>query len=190
MGTLARVGRTATPPRVSRGLRIAREVSAWPTLAEPIRPPSWHLSKQPLRVEQVPRRPFTCRFAFPRHGTRRIMQGEGHPRAGSDFPKRKASKALPKTTMLPGTVCVQWVRCGRKNCHCARGKRHGPYHYRLWREGGQRRKVYVKSAELEQVQAQCQARKRNRQALADWHEVWREMVARVREVEQQCRQNP
>ena len=37
--------------------------------------------------------------------------------------------ALPKPipAELPGAVCQQWVKCGKPNCHCARGELHGPY---------------------------------------------------------------
>ena len=90
-------------------------------------------------------------------------------------------KALPKT--LPGVVCQQWVRCGRPGCRCARGSPHGPYFYRFWRDAGRLRKEYVRRSDVGQVRAQCQARRQARQELADWREVWRQMVAQVREVE-------
>jgi hypothetical protein len=91
-------------------------------------------------------------------------------------------EVLPKT--LPGAVCAQWVRCGRPNCRCAQGSPHGPYHYRFWREGGRLRKEYVRRSDVERVRAQCQARRQGRQELANWREVWRQLVAQVREVEQ------
>jgi hypothetical protein len=89
---------------------------------------------------------------------------------------------LPKS--LPGAICAQWVRCSRPNCRCARGSLHGPYHYRFWREGGRLRKEYVRRQDVDRVRAQCRARRQERQELADWREVWRELVAQVREVEQ------
>jgi hypothetical protein len=89
---------------------------------------------------------------------------------------------LPKT--LPGVVCQQWVRCGRPGCRCARGSPHGPYFYRFWRDGGRLRKQYVRRSDVGRVRAQCQARRQERQELADWREVWRQMAAQVREVEQ------
>jgi len=89
---------------------------------------------------------------------------------------------LPKT--LPGVVCQQWVRCGRPGCRCARGSLHGPYFYRFWRDGGRLRKEYVRRSDVEQVRAQCQARRQARQELADWREVWRQMAAQFREVQQ------
>ena len=90
--------------------------------------------------------------------------------------------SLPKPP-LPGVVLPQWVRCGRQNCRCARGTLHGPYHYRFWREDGRLRKAYVRPTELEQVLAQCEARRQARRDLrAGWQE-WRQLLAAVREAE-------
>ena len=58
---------------------------------------------------------------------------------------------------LEGEVCVQYIRCGKPGCRCQAGHLHGPYHYRIWREGAQVRKVYVKAAELASVKAACDA---------------------------------
>jgi hypothetical protein len=90
-------------------------------------------------------------------------------------------ETLPKT--LPGAVCVQWVRCGRTTCRCARGHPHGPYFYRFWREGARLRKRYVRPPQLERVRGQCRAHREARREARDWREVWRQMVAQVREVE-------
>ena len=56
---------------------------------------------------------------------------------------------------LAGEVCPQFIRCGKAGCRCQHGQPHGPYHYRVWREGSTVRKVYVKATELEQVKAAC-----------------------------------
>ena len=42
---------------------------------------------------------------------------------------------------LEGEVCVQFIRCGKSGCRCQAGHLHGPYHYRVWREGAQVRKA-------------------------------------------------
>src|SRR5262245_6771897 len=89
---------------------------------------------------------------------------------------------LPKT--LPGVVCVQWVRCGKPNCHCVRGERHKA-HYRFWRERGRLRKAYVSSIDVERVRKACQARLEERQAFLRFMEEWRELVSRIREQERQ-----
>jgi hypothetical protein len=88
---------------------------------------------------------------------------------------------LPKT--LEGTVCRQWVRCGRSNCRCAVGRLHGPYYYRLWRVDGKVKKVYVRAADLDRVRAQCRARQDRRRALAAAWDQWRRLTAQVRELE-------
>ena len=56
---------------------------------------------------------------------------------------------------LAGEVCPQFIRCGKAGCRCQHGRPHGPYYYRIWREGNSVRKVYVKATELEQVKAAC-----------------------------------
>ena len=96
--------------------------------------------------------------------------------------RTKGERMLPN--MLPGTVCQQWVRCGRPGCRCARGRLHGPYFYRFWRDGGRLRKQYVRRSDVERVRGQCQARRRELRELADWREVWRQVMAQVRDVEQ------
>ena len=87
---------------------------------------------------------------------------------------------------LSGAVCTQWIRCDRPGCRCARGELHGRYYACFWRENGRLRKQYVKRRDVEQVRAQCQARRQARQELATWRQVWREMTTLVREVEHSC----
>ena len=69
---------------------------------------------------------------------------------------------------LPGAVCAQYVRCGKPNCHCAQGQRHGPYWYRFWRDRyGQRHKEYVRPTDLEAVRAACAAWQAQQRAVAE-----------------------
>ena len=58
---------------------------------------------------------------------------------------------------LPGAVVTQYHRCGKPSCRCTAGELHGPYHYRVWREDGQRRKAYVRASEVEETRAACVA---------------------------------
>ena len=58
---------------------------------------------------------------------------------------------------LEGEICAQYIRCGKQGCRCQTGQLHGPYHYRIWREGTQVRKVYVKASEVEGVRSACAA---------------------------------
>jgi uncharacterized protein DUF6788 len=88
---------------------------------------------------------------------------------------------LPK--MLPGVLCQQWVRCGRAGCHCKRGKGHGPYWYRYWREGRRLRKVYVPRTQLPEVSACCEARRRQQQELRDSRQDLRALAQLLRDGE-------
>lgn len=56
---------------------------------------------------------------------------------------------------LPGTVCEQFIRCGKPNCRCRKGEPHGPYFYRIWRDGPTVNKVYVCAQDLARVRGQC-----------------------------------
>ena len=79
----------------------------------------------------------------------------------------KHAETLPKS--LPGAVCPQYVGCGRAGCKCGRGELHGPYYYRIWREGKRVHKMYIKRAELEAVRDACAA-----------HEQYSEMLRSLR----------
>lgn len=64
----------------------------------------------------------------------------------------------PLAEPLPGSVCEQFIRCGRPGCHCRTGNRHGPYYYRVWRGAGRTiHKIYVKRADVAQVRRQCES---------------------------------
>ena len=63
---------------------------------------------------------------------------------------RTPLQALPPPP--PGTpagtkfsIREKWVKCGKDDCPCHKegGKRHGPYLYRVWREGGKVRSQYL-----------------------------------------------
>jgi len=89
----------------------------------------------------------------------------------------KTDKPLPNS--LPGAVVAQYRERG--------DKRYGPYYFRVWREGGRLRKVYVKQTDVEAVRAACQRhrdeqreRRENRIELRD---LLRRYKATCREVE-------
>ena len=101
----------------------------------------------------------------------------------SDNPLDKTSGQLPA---LPGVVCAQWRRCGKPNCHCVTGDRHGPYFYRCFRVGGKLRQQYVKREDVPQVQAACEQRQRNEQALRRTLQQsgahWKQLQGRLRQL--------
>ena len=71
------------------------------------------------------------------------------------FPLGTDTSRLPHAP-LKGEVCTQFIRCNKPGCRCQTGAPHGPYFYRVWREGGRVHKVYVKSAEVSAVRAACE----------------------------------
>nr|WP_301002472.1 DUF6788 family protein [Capsulimonas corticalis] len=54
---------------------------------------------------------------------------------------------------------MQYTRCGKTTCRCREGSLHGPYYYRVWREGDVVRKDYVRRDRLAEMQAGCDAYK-------------------------------
>ena len=65
-----------------------------------------------------------------------------------------------KIEPLPGCLSAAYQRCGKAGCRCARGERHGPYWSRFWREGGRRRRQYVRDVDLARVRAGIEAWRR------------------------------
>ena len=57
----------------------------------------------------------------------------------------------PKTGAVPGSLQLEWRRCGKPTCRCAGGSPHGPYAYRYWYEAGRRQKCYVPAARVAEV---------------------------------------
>jgi hypothetical protein len=45
--------------------------------------------------------------------------------------------------MLWGSLGAVYRRCGKANCHCAEGEKHGPVFYLTRNEGGRTRNIYV-----------------------------------------------
>lgn len=83
--------------------------------------------------------------------------------------RTKQPNPLPKTA--PGVVCAQMVRCGKKNCKCARGELHGPYFYHFERVDSVLVKKYVKAKDVAALRAACEMRRRR--------EEWRRLILKV-----------
>lgn len=52
-------------------------------------------------------------------------------------------QVLKRHATVKKTYQLESVRCGKKNCHCAEGKPHGPYWYAYWTEGGRTKSQYI-----------------------------------------------
>jgi hypothetical protein len=78
--------------------------------------------------------------------------------------KTKKTKMLPKTAreIYNGGVYQQMVKCGKKNCKCARGEKHVAYYF-FTRRNGKLTKTYIHKAQLEaftQLVAESKNRKK------------------------------
>jgi hypothetical protein len=65
--------------------------------------------------------------------------------------------------MLWGSLGAVYRRCGRANCHCARGEKHGPVFYLTRNEGGRTRNIYVPPELHDEVAAGVSAYRRYRE---------------------------
>ena len=72
-----------------------------------------------------------------------------------------------------GILVKRWVRCGKSNCRCVSGRRHGGYWYLVWRENGRIRNRYIKRRELDITRA----------ALKRGHEWKREVEKKESEIQ-------
>jgi uncharacterized protein DUF6788 len=54
-----------------------------------------------------------------------------------------ARQVLEERRTITKTYRLEEVRCGKKNCHCAEGRLHGPHWYAYWTEGGRTKSQYV-----------------------------------------------
>jgi hypothetical protein len=65
--------------------------------------------------------------------------------------------------MLWGSLGAVYRRCGRANCHCANGEKHGPVFYLTRNEGGHTRNIYVPPGLHDEVAAGVSAYRRYRE---------------------------
>ena len=69
--------------------------------------------------------------------------------------QNSVDKTSEQLTPLPGFVASVGRRCGKPNCHCAQGQKHGLYYVRYWYERGKKRVAHIPAADVEKVRAAC-----------------------------------
>ena len=102
-----------------------------------------------------------------------ITRPTGNERALAQPPRSAIAAPEQNPDYVSGKIQAQYVRCGKANCHCAKGELHGPYYYRIWRDGMRTRKVYVKPDDVDAVRAVCESNS--------------ERMAQLRQIRQQRR---
>ena len=83
--------------------------------------------------------------------------------------------------MLPGFIATVRIRCGRPNCHCARGDRHVA-HYHVTYYSGVRTRKYVRRDQVADVRAACKAYRELQSQLRAGRAEYRRTLARMREL--------
>jgi len=53
----------------------------------------------------------------------------------------KLGRALQELAPYPN-LRREYRKCGKPNCHCARGQLHGPYWYAYYKQGGKTKAIY------------------------------------------------
>jgi hypothetical protein len=91
--------------------------------------------------------------------------------------KRKDQNSAIK--MLPGFITRVRVRCGKLNCHCARGDRHVA-HYLVSYVGGVRFRKYVRRDQLPEVVAACEAHRVLQAQLRAGRAEYKQLLAQTR----------
>ena len=99
-------------------------------------------------------------------------------------PEIKPAEISPKIQPIRGSLMAQYKRCGRFNCRCARGFKHGPFFYHVWYVQGIRYKSYVKKGDFDRINAGIEAFRvqRHEQQQADTE--LRTMLREIREASQ------
>jgi hypothetical protein len=97
--------------------------------------------------------------------------------------EKKNADSLPKILAMArsnGTLQQQWVRCGKANCKCSRGRLHGPYFYLFVSMSDGLWKSYVRRHDVPMVRAVIAERQRQRSLLQfevrQAHNLLRQMV--------------
>ena len=60
----------------------------------------------------------------------------------------ESPNSCPKVEPLPGSIHMEYRRCGTPTCRCAAGRQHGPYYVRRWWAGGRQHKTYVRGEQV------------------------------------------
>lgn len=90
-------------------------------------------------------------------------------------------------TILKGEVCEQYTVCGKIGCRCTKGEKHGPYYYRIWRDGLHVRKIYIKEADLQEIKEACMSYKFARKLLRDYEAKQADIIGNIRRLQRQTR---
>jgi hypothetical protein len=56
--------------------------------------------------------------------------------------------------MVQGSVIEKYIRCGKENCKCKKGRGHGPMYYLSFKEEGATKLIYIPKSKVKKVREQ------------------------------------
>ena len=87
---------------------------------------------------------------------------------------------MPVGAVLPGAVCAQYKKCGRRGCKCAQSELHGPYFYHFkWRDGRVVKK-YIRLSDVDEVSAACRRYRKAQDELLEGRRHFQALRSRLR----------
>jgi len=104
----------------------------------------------------------------------KLQVSYGAPRGAAAARLRQEQHALVRrfrlpadlTEMLPGSLSLSHVRCGKPTCHCARGQGHPVWHL-TYRSGGRTRVLHIPTAWAERIRRRVEAGRACQDAVRD-----------------------
>ena len=81
--------------------------------------------------------------------------------------QKKIDYLLNPKDMVAGSIYTVYKKCGNKNCRCARGKLHGPFHYLSRKIGGKTKLTFVRRADEDTIEERAYNYRKYIKALAD-----------------------
>ncbi len=81
------------------------------------------------------------------------LNGSGH-RLRELREKRNSleEQLIAGISLLRGSLVSQFKTCGKKNCHCQNGKKHGPFTYLSLRVAGRTKMLFIREADRAEVE--------------------------------------
>ncbi len=99
----------------------------------------------------------------------------------------KGFRGTLRAKHLPGHVERRYVRCGKKNCKCARGALHGPYFYHVTTDETVRSRRYIRRAEVVEVTQACQNHRELQAELLTGRRRYKLILAMARQILREAR---
>ena len=90
------------------------------------------------------------------------------------------AKLLQLREQISGSVFARWGQCGKENCACREGRKHGPYYVLSTRSGGKGGFAYLDAGRADEAKALVSRSQEFRSGLRRLRKVNLEIVALLR----------